>query len=203
MQFWLLGTFLYFLGTQVIAVLARLVTTGPSLMGLLSTYCYLLLPFAFTWTTLGSIWYATVSDGCLPEAFSRRILMTILVICFIYVVVGLLFCALFSVLLCMWNTNFIQIQLTEPLVEQTSRPLPAALFSRLGSFTHEFTGREEGTCFICYEEFCVSVIQNASLITDLPCGHLMHADCLHNWMQVKAVCPLCRADVVRMLQGAE
>jgi hypothetical protein len=163
-------------------------------------YFIVLLPFAFAWTIVGTVWFTQVTDSCLPAALTNWVFIMILVASYLYVVIGLVLCAIVSIVYWMWRRGLLQVHLNEPLVEQSSLPLPAALVPRLETYTHVYTGSEEAMCMICYEEFLVNYTQSSRLNTSLPCGHEMHADCLRNWLSVKAACPYCRADVVNMLQ---
>ncbi|MES1922127.1 hypothetical protein MHBO_003642 [Bonamia ostreae] len=52
-------------------------------------------------------------------------------------------------------------------------------------------GKEE-SCSICLS--AASMDEEARVI---PCGHLFHAKCLDSWLQVKSLCPLCRASVFK------
>lgn len=37
----------------------------------------------------------------------------------------------------------------------------------------------------------------------LKCGHDYHADCIKKWLQVKNVCPICKASVADDSEGME
>lgn len=43
------------------------------------------------------------------------------------------------------------------------------------------------TCSICLSEYI-----NGDIIVSLPCCHVFHRDCLHPWLQMKKLCPLCK-----------
>jgi hypothetical protein len=54
--------------------------------------------------------------------------------------------------------------------------------------TKRCTHQENGTnCRICFND----VVTNDT-ITDLPCGHIFHKDCMDRWTEFKQECPLCR-----------
>ena len=46
------------------------------------------------------------------------------------------------------------------------------------------------TCAICHEPFSM-----LSIVTDLQCGHLMHHNCLVEWIFQHNSCPVCRGSV--------
>jgi len=46
-------------------------------------------------------------------------------------------------------------------------------------------------CGVCLEEFKLS-----EDIDVCPCFHGYHAECLHNWLQVKNQCPICQDSLV-------
>lgn len=47
---------------------------------------------------------------------------------------------------------------------------------------------EEQTCSICLESF-----KSGELLTELPCRHFFHVDCVALWFQRSTRCPLCRS----------
>lgn len=48
----------------------------------------------------------------------------------------------------------------------------------------------DGTCAVCLSDFCVG-----EELRDLRCGHAFHASCIDTWLRVRAVCPVCKADL--------
>lgn len=44
-------------------------------------------------------------------------------------------------------------------------------------------------CVICMESKCSN-----HLNVELDCGHKFHIDCLHKWMVVNPICPVCRKE---------
>ncbi len=61
--------------------------------------------------------------------------------------------------------------------------------------TKTCTQRENGTnCRICFND----VVTN-DVITDLPCNHIFHKDCMDRWREYKHECPLCRGPLYSSL----
>jgi len=52
-----------------------------------------------------------------------------------------------------------------------------------------FDLKEEQQCSICLEHF-----RQGELLTQLPCDHFFHVDCIAKWFQRSAQCPLCRSE---------
>ncbi|OEL32037.1 E3 ubiquitin-protein ligase MBR1 [Dichanthelium oligosanthes] len=50
--------------------------------------------------------------------------------------------------------------------------------------------KENARCVICLEEY-----RFKDSVGKLKCGHDYHADCIKKWLQVKNVCPICKASV--------
>merc|ERR1719217_246908 len=50
-----------------------------------------------------------------------------------------------------------------------------------------FEQAEEQQCSICLEDF-----QSGELLTELPCRHFFHVECVAKWFQRSTRCPLCR-----------
>ena len=52
------------------------------------------------------------------------------------------------------------------------------------------SGEEVDNCAICCEEFL-----NKTKLVKLPdCNHFFHSDCIKDWLKVKPLCPICKAD---------
>lgn len=51
---------------------------------------------------------------------------------------------------------------------------------------------EPTTCTVCCEQ-----LQPGELVKSLPCAHKYHGDCIDQWLQVKAVCPICQCSIRR------
>lgn len=54
------------------------------------------------------------------------------------------------------------------------------------------------TCAICISDY-----KNGENITDLPCHHKFHKECISEWLAVKNSCPACKAKVIEVSQVAE
>jgi len=54
----------------------------------------------------------------------------------------------------------------------------------------KFEVQEEQQCSICLEAF-----KYKELLTQLPCGHFYHVECVAKWFQGSTRCPLCRSDI--------
>ena len=55
-------------------------------------------------------------------------------------------------------------------------------------------------CTICYDILCISPTCILSHITQLPCGHRFHENCIHGqWFPIKNTCPLCREEAFQHL----
>jgi len=59
-------------------------------------------------------------------------------------------------------------------------------------------GKENARCVICLEEY-----KFKDSMGKLKCGHDYHADCIKKWLQVKSVCPICKASVADDSGGTE
>ena len=46
---------------------------------------------------------------------------------------------------------------------------------------------DEAFCSVCLVEY-----ENGEVISQLPCGHAFHEQCIVEWLQIQAICPLCR-----------
>jgi len=60
--------------------------------------------------------------------------------------------------------------------------------------TEEELANADSTCIICREEMTI-IPDNPNSCKKLPCGHILHKNCLKSWLQRQQVCPLCRAPV--------
>ncbi|KAG9441698.1 hypothetical protein H6P81_017552 [Aristolochia fimbriata] len=52
---------------------------------------------------------------------------------------------------------------------------------------------EGESCAICFEEFKDSKKKKKLAVTETPCSHLFHSDCLSPWLMTATTCPLCRS----------
>lgn len=72
-----------------------------------------------------------------------------------------------------------------------AKPIPAdkSIIEQLEKL--RLDGLEENTkqmaCTICMEDF-----EGGVEVTQLPCLHLYHGDCIVQWLETSHVCPLCR-----------
>jgi hypothetical protein len=54
-------------------------------------------------------------------------------------------------------------------------------------------------CSICYNN-----IKEEEQINRLPCKHIYHVDCIHEWLVKERVCPMCKQEIfVPQLSKAE
>ena len=49
---------------------------------------------------------------------------------------------------------------------------------------------ENKKCYICLEDYI-----NGDTVIFLPCFHFFHKNCILNWFEIKAFCPLCKMDI--------
>jgi hypothetical protein len=42
----------------------------------------------------------------------------------------------------------------------------------------------------------LSKFSNGEDIRELPCTHIFHMECVDKWLQINALCPLCKAEIV-------
>lgn len=45
-------------------------------------------------------------------------------------------------------------------------------------------------CIICFEDHSIG-----DIACKLPCGHLFHPECLKDWLEKQASCPICRYEL--------
>lgn len=157
MQAWLLGTYLCILATQVLAVVARNASNEITILVCITLYLVVLVPFAFAWTISGTVWYTQTSEDCLPDFLTTWAFVLLLVVSYIYVIIGLAICTIFAVLFWMWRNGLLQVQFAEPLLDNANRPLSPVLFPRLEELSRLPAESEEGSCIICYDDFSVKL----------------------------------------------
>ncbi|TVU21532.1 hypothetical protein EJB05_31173 [Eragrostis curvula] len=49
---------------------------------------------------------------------------------------------------------------------------------------------EDALCCICLSKF-----SNNEDLRELPCAHVFHMECVDKWLQINALCPLCKAEI--------
>ncbi|KAL6626864.1 hypothetical protein ACP70R_030590 [Stipagrostis hirtigluma subsp. patula] len=49
---------------------------------------------------------------------------------------------------------------------------------------------EDAVCCICLSKF-----SNNEDLRELPCAHVFHMECIDKWLQINALCPLCKAEI--------
>lgn len=65
--------------------------------------------------------------------------------------------------------------------------LPSRLFQELAA-----AGRcLEGICTVCQEQYAAT-----ETVTQLPCKHLFHKECITMWLKDSKQCPMCMSEVV-------
>jgi hypothetical protein len=42
---------------------------------------------------------------------------------------------------------------------------------------------------------CLSKFSNDEDLRELPCAHIFHMECVDKWLQINALCPLCKAEI--------
>ena len=54
----------------------------------------------------------------------------------------------------------------------------------------EYSGREDVECTICCDKLKIG-----DKVSDLPCHHFFHHNCLEEWVHYKPSCPLCKQSI--------
>lgn len=54
---------------------------------------------------------------------------------------------------------------------------------------------EETSSDRCACAICITDYEEGETITELPCRHRFHSECVETWLLAKAVCPLCKQDL--------
>ncbi|GJN37300.1 hypothetical protein PR202_gb26236 [Eleusine coracana subsp. coracana] len=49
---------------------------------------------------------------------------------------------------------------------------------------------EDAVCCICLSKF-----SNDEDLRELPCAHVFHMECVDKWLEINALCPLCKAEI--------
>jgi len=72
-------------------------------------------------------------------------------------------------------------------------PAPAAATAGAAATTPDgaaATPDPDGTCAVCLSDFAVG-----EELRELRCDHAFHTSCIDKWLHVRAVCPVCKADL--------
>lgn len=65
-------------------------------------------------------------------------------------------------------------------------------FNKLTMFSSEVLSDDSVECAICMD--CMK--HSKTIVTQLPCKHLFHRDCISSWLLVESTtCPVCRIDI--------
>lgn len=56
-------------------------------------------------------------------------------------------------------------------------------------YNKKYTFLKETECCICFEEY-----NDGMIMEMLPCNHVIHTKCLHEWYHKSITCPICRHD---------
>ena len=86
------------------------------------------------------------------------------------------------------NLELNQIRDNNIEAESTNQPLSIDGYTKLTEYKLWF-GSEE-SCNICLEKF--KWLEN---ITELPCKHKYHSDCIYKWFKNSSTCPTCRYNI--------
>ncbi|KAG0536243.1 hypothetical protein BDA96_03G047800 [Sorghum bicolor] len=59
-----------------------------------------------------------------------------------------------------------------------------------GTDKERIISAEDAICCICLSKF-----SNNEDLRELPCAHVFHMECIDKWLQINALCPLCKAEI--------
>ncbi|KAJ1282310.1 hypothetical protein BS78_03G041800 [Paspalum vaginatum] len=59
-----------------------------------------------------------------------------------------------------------------------------------GTEKERIVSAEDAICCICLSKF-----SNDEDLRELPCAHVFHMECIDKWLQINALCPLCKAEI--------
>lgn len=79
------------------------------------------------------------------------------------------------------------------IVGTESRGLSADSIASLPSVSYKMQSAQDGnndSCVICRLDY-----EDEDTLTVLSCKHSYHSECLHNWLRINKVCPVCSAEV--------
>ncbi|CEM37943.1 unnamed protein product [Vitrella brassicaformis CCMP3155] len=168
-----------------------------------------LFPFFTAWTIVGTVWFAQLrakTPNCLPRGSHPWFLMFWLGLCYIWIVIYLLFISVAVALdyrrrraerdlrqvedqdsLRRWGQLRIFVDYGIHLFRL--RGLTPAQIERLPCSV--VTAPQHEGCSICLEDLkegeTVRVLQQ--------CGHVFHKSCIDIWLLRNAVCPLCKMSI--------
>ncbi|CAO2199257.1 unnamed protein product [Urochloa humidicola] len=60
----------------------------------------------------------------------------------------------------------------------------------VGTDKERIISAEDAICCICLSKF-----SNNEDLRELPCTHVFHMECIDKWLQINALCPLCKAEI--------
>lgn len=46
------------------------------------------------------------------------------------------------------------------------------------------------SCEVC--AICTETVEAHDRISEIPCGHVFHPDCIRKWLAIRPTCPICR-----------
>mmetsp|Transcript_56540 Transcript_56540/g.64565 ORF Transcript_56540/g.64565 Transcript_56540/m.64565 type:complete len:266 (+) Transcript_56540:241-1038(+) len=208
---WLLVTLVSVALVKIVATILEKVAGRPKIeLALGCTLICLLFPFITAWAVVGTIWYALVTgedQHCLEggTAISYMIIAWLLVsylmmILYFFVLVAIFAQyrravrnenATFEALLSSENGL---LDFTHAIGEPQNRGLEAEDIERipiLNMSQETLAKNQDRECSICLAGF-----QLNSQYREIPgCQHLFHSDCIEDWLNIRSVCPNCKADV--------
>lgn len=79
----------------------------------------------------------------------------------------------------------------QPGAEAGPQPMPPERLAAL----EQVPVTSEMDCAICQDKF-----SEGQMGTRLQCGHIFHGDCVRQWLELHATCPVCREDLLRPSQ---
>ncbi|OMO60960.1 Zinc finger, RING-type [Corchorus olitorius] len=70
---------------------------------------------------------------------------------------------------------------------ESPKPVPATKESIQALNKRLLEADTDQDCIICMEQLC-----SGTEVTQMPCLHLFHVDCIEKWLHTSHICPLCR-----------
>lgn len=68
---------------------------------------------------------------------------------------------------------------------------PVRNYSVIGSWVTKFNKNEKEACPVC----CDDLVFKKKAVRLPGCGHFFHRKCIEEWVKVKPVCPICKAEL--------